>query len=153
VIEAQLRCLLIHIWRQNHTFVEAAETAGPQLALLRRFRQLVERHFRERLKVADYAAALHSTPDRLHSITFETLGRTPLALIHARCHLEARALLTRTNLSLDQIAAELSFKSTPQFSSFFRKMEGVPPGRYRAAAMAQSAALGRRQELEFSDWP
>ncbi len=153
VIEAQLRCLLVHLWRQNNKNIEAAETAGPQLALLRQFRQLVESHFRQRLKVSDYALALNITPDRLHSITVETLERTPLALIHDRCHLEARALLTRTNLSLDQIAADLSFKSTPQFSAFFRKMEGTPPGKFRAMATANNTDAQGQQELDFSDWP
>lgn len=153
VIEAQLRCLLIHVWRQNHQAVEAPNAVGPQIILLRRFRQLVEAHFRERWKVADYALALNSTPDRLHNITTHVLRRTPLALVHDRCHLEARALLTRTNLSLDQVAAQLGFRTTPQFSSFFRKMEGLPPGKYRAASLAHQNDMTEAPDLDFSDWP
>ena len=36
-------------------------------------------------------------------------------------------------LSLDEIAGLLGFSATPQFARFFKMLEGVPPGRYRAA--------------------
>jgi AraC family transcriptional activator of pobA len=153
VIEAQLRCVLIYLWRQSYKTSETSAAYGPQAILLRRFRQLVEIHYRQRWKVADYASALNTTSDRLHNIATQVLNRTPLNLIHDRSHHEARALLTRTNMSLDQIAAHLNFKTTPQFSSFFRKLEGVPPGKYRMTAAQNKADPVTAKEEEFSDWP
>lgn len=153
IIEAQLRCLIIHLWRHTHKTNEASASSGQQTILLRRFRRLVETHYRDRWRVRDYASALNTTPDRLHNISTQTLQRSPLALIHDRCHREARALLTRTNMSLDQIAEHLNFKTTPQFSSFFRKLEGIPPGRYRSQATSAKAEGSPHQDVEFSDWP
>ena len=153
IIEAQLRCLVIHLWRHTHRTNETSASSGPQTILLRRFRRLVETHYRDRWRVRDYASALNTTPDRLHNIATQTLQRTPLALIHDRCHREARALLTRTNMSLDQIAAHLNFKTTPQFSSFFRKQEGMPPGKYRSHAAAAESEVPAQLDIEFSDWP
>lgn len=153
VIEAQLRCLLIYLWRHSYSAGEAAFADGVQMGVLRRFRQLVEIHFRSRWRVADYADALGTTPDRLHNLATKTLGRTPLQLIHDRAHREARALLTRSNMTLDQIAAYLGFKTSAQFSVFFRKLEGMPPGKYRLKDVAKQAEPAAEQETGFPDWP
>lgn len=153
VIEAQLRCLLIQLWRHSHTTAEAAFADGPQTHVLRRFRQLVEVHFRSRWRVVDYANALGTTTDRLHNVATQTLARTPLQLIHERTHREARALLARSNMTIDQIAAYLGFKTSAQFSAFFRKWEDMPPGRYRLDLAARAAEPPTGQESRFTDWP
>lgn len=151
VIEAQLRCLLIYLLRHTERSEDSA-TRGPQAVMLRRFRRLVETHFRARWQVGDYARELNTTTDRLHNICTQVLGRAPLALIHERAHREACALLTRTHLSLDQIAAQLGYKSPPQFSAFFRKCEGLPPGKYRTRARSRKAE-DAPTEVDFADWP
>ena len=153
VIEAQLRCLIILLWRACYLPQETTSSDGPQTILLRKFRQLVETHFRQRWRVADYAKALSTTPDRLHSVASHNLGRKPLDLIHERSHREAIALLDRSSMTLDQIAAYLGFKTTAQFSAFFRKMEGHPPGRFRAAKFARQTATTTAQGSGFDDWP
>jgi AraC-like DNA-binding protein len=103
--------------------------------------------------VADYAVALGTTPDSLHNRTTRALGRTPLELIHQRVHLEARALLSRSTLSLGQVAAHLGFSSPAQFSAFFRRHEGLPPGRFRNSRSAQDAPRSMAQDPNFTDWP
>lgn len=153
IVEAQLRSILIHLWREAYKPRETLSRDGAQTLLLRRFRQLVETHFRERWKVRDYADALNTTPDRLHNITTSVLERTPKELLHERTQREARALLMRSNLTLDQIAAYLGFATTPQFSAYFRKMEGQAPGRYRAASFAQQTDFSIEQDSRFHDWP
>lgn len=153
VIEAQLRCLLVHLWRHAQQTDEAAQSAGQRTIILRRFRHLVETNFHSRWRVRDYADALNMTTDRLHDAATRILGKTPLELIHERTQREAQSLLARSNLSLDQIAEQLSFKSTQQFSAFFRKLEGVPPAKYRRLATAGPNDRLIGESLDFSDWP
>ncbi len=153
VIEAQLRCLLIQLWRHSYNAESAPFADGPRTSVLRRFRQLVEIHFRSRWRVTDYANALGTTTDRLHNLATQTLTRTPLQLIHERTQREAIALLTRSNMTLDQIAAYLGFKTSAQFSAFFRKLEGMPPGRYRLEDVARHAEPATEKEASFTDWP
>ena len=43
----------------------------------------------------------------------------------------AKELLLSSSYSIAQIAEELYFDSTGQFSTFFRKREGIPPLEYR----------------------
>ncbi len=153
VIEAQLRCILIQLWRISYSTSEAHFADGPRTNALWRFRQLVETHFRNRWRVADYADALGTTTDRLHNLATQRLKRTPLQLIHERTQREAKALLTRSNMTLDQIAAYLGFKTSAQFSAFFRQREGRPPGKYRTEYAARHAEPAPEQETSFTDWP
>lgn len=153
ILEAQLRCLLILMWRECYQPSETISRDGVQTILLRRFRQLVETNFRNRWKVRDYANALNTTSDRLHSVTTSNLRRSPKDLITERTHREALALLMRSNLTLDQIAAYLGFKTTPQFSAHFRKIEGCPPGKYRASTFANQTVSLSEQQTRFDDWP
>lgn len=153
IIEAQLRCLLIQLWRHTEQPEKDPGTKGLQLSILRKFRQLVETHFHDRWGVANYAEALNITADRLHNIATQTLQKTPLELIHERSHREARALLTRTNMTLDQIAEHLNFKSTQQFSAFFRKFEKMPPGKFRSLSLGHPESQNTPQPLGFGDWP
>ncbi|MEM9047238.1 MAG: helix-turn-helix domain-containing protein [Pseudomonadota bacterium] len=167
MIEAQIRCLLVHLWRFSDSdeprpvatgserMDGTARTVrtGQQEILLRRFRQLVETYFRTRWRVSDYADRLGISADRLHNTTTTRLGRTPLQLLHERSEREAHALLTRSNLTLDQIAAELGFGSAAQFSAFFKKRSGLPPGRYRAQMDRDRVSSARLAEPSFTAWP
>ncbi|WP_029906930.1 AraC family transcriptional regulator [Prevotella sp. 10(H)] len=46
-------------------------------------------------------------------------------------YLRSKELLDTTDLSITDIAYKLSFETASQFSTFFRKKEGVPPLQYR----------------------
>jgi len=153
VIEAQLRCLLVHLWRHAQQTEEAAQSAGQRSITLRRFRHLVETNFHSRWRVSDYAEALNMTTDRLHDAATRILGKSPLELIHDRTYREAKSLLSRSNLTLDQIAAQLGFKTTPQFSAFFRKRQGIPPATFRRLVTANSDDRSIGENVDFSDWP
>ncbi|MYM54948.1 helix-turn-helix domain-containing protein [Thalassovita mangrovi] len=153
IIEAQLRFLLVLIWRHVSMTSDRIARGAAQTVLLRRFRQLVEAHFRQRWKVADYARDLGTTADRLHAICRNTLGSSPLQLIHDRTIYEAQSLLDRSNMTIDQIADSLGFNSAAQFNKFFSTNAGMPPGRYRKL-LRDSAADAKPQGMAgFTDWP
>lgn len=131
VIEAQLRVLLVLLWRNGG--LEMAAGGGPARATRRllEFRQSLETHVRKRW--ADHAPALGMTPDRLHDLGVGSLGTTRKDLIHDRLMHEARLMLDRSSAMLDQIAAALGFSHTGHFSRFFCRFEGSPPGAWRRA--------------------
>lgn len=153
IIEALVRCILIHLWRNSALASETQGDAAAQTILLRRFRQLVEQHFRERWSVTSYAQALGCTADRLHNITTTMLGRTPSALIHQRLIVEAKSLLERSNLTVQQISGFLGFQSPSQFSNFFHKHQGVPPGQHRKEKRSIKNQSGHNTTTTIADWP
>ena len=153
IIEAEVRILLVVLWR--HVAIPNESVAHPAGAAqaLRAFRQLVEMHFRDRWHVSDYAAQLGVTRDRLHDICKRSLAKPPLRLIHERSVSEAEALLLRSSLTIDQIADFLGFPSTPHFSRFFRRMMGQPPGAFRRNSTYGKGKDHGTQVRSFADWP
>lgn len=154
MIEAQLRVLLVHLWRHRGARDLEDGSAGGQL-LLHRFRHVLELHFRDRWGVTQYAKALGVSSDRLHDLCTRLLGRPPLRLIHERQVREAQVLLARAPMTLDQIADHLGFRSAAQFSTFFKGIVGLPPGAYRRRLREDNHPRGSHSPeiRSFADWP
>lgn len=153
VTEAQIRVLLVLLWRNTARPEALRSASAASSAILQRFRQMVETHFRDRWSVARYSAELGVSPDRLHGICSRVLGTPPLRLIQGRTAQEAEVLLERSSQTLDQIAAYLGFRSTPQFSAFFKAETGYPPGAWRKAVRQVGTSDSTIQKRSYSDWP
>ena len=153
VIEAQVRVMLVMLWRYAARPDDLRQAGANTSLILQQFRQALETHFRDRWTVASYADALNMSPDRLHDICQRTLGKPPLRLIHERLGYEAQVLLERSSMTLDQIAEFLGFRSAAQFSSFFKTLRGIPPGAWRRNARSTDDKPGARVSQSYADWP
>jgi AraC family transcriptional activator of pobA len=153
VIEAQVRVILVMLWRYQVRPDDLRLAGGSSSLILQQFRQSVETHFRDRWSVARYAAALNMSADRLHDICRRTLGKSPLRLIHERLGYEAQVLLERSPMTLDQIAEFLGFRSAAQFSNFFKALHGVRPGAWRKSQRGSGTQAGARATRSYADWP
>jgi len=106
--------------------------APPQkLALVRAFKKIIDKRFRELKLPREYAEPLHVTPNYLNAVCHELLGKTAGDLIRDRVVLEAKRLLVNADLSITQIAYELNFGDGSYFTKFFRKYAGVTPEEFR----------------------
>ena len=153
VIEAQIRIMLVSLWRAGVNEMIKDESYRTANLTLERFRHLVEAHLRERWPVHRFAAELGVSPDRLHDICTRTLGKPPQRLVRDRLTFEAQALLQRSHQTLDQIADYLGFRSTSQFSAFFRSETGQPPGAFRRAVRENDLTKNQVEVGSFADWP
>lgn len=99
--------------------------------LFARFEALVERDFRQRRTLADYAGELAVSATHLNRIAHQATGQSASALIKARVLREARRLLIYTNLTAAQIAYELGFNDPAHFSRVFANGTGMPPRKFR----------------------
>lgn len=111
--------------------VHAEETA---FLLTEQFLQLVEAHYLTTSSVADYAAMLHVTTDRLTETVTCTLTQPAGKIIRERLLLEAERLLRYSDTPVAEIAAYLNFEDPAFFSRFFRKRTGFWPSDYREHA-------------------
>jgi AraC-like DNA-binding protein len=150
---ALLRIILATIYRVSGGEVAALPGIGEKASLLRRFRQLVEMNFRGHWTVAQYAAALGISADRLHSICTHGIGKSPKALISERLAHEAALRLERSSLTVEQLGHSLGFNDPAHFSNFFRKVFAMSPGAYRTAAADARLGVGTAQPRSFADWP
>jgi AraC family transcriptional activator of pobA len=113
-----------------------ADAASPQSQLLQRFESLLEAHYLEHWKVADYARALAVTPTHLSRVTRAAAGQSVSRLIDGRVMREARRNLAYTNLSVSTIAYTLGFTDPAYFSRVFTRALGLSPRAFRARATA-----------------
>ena len=112
-----------------------AAPATPRSAesdLLRRFESLLEAHYLEHWKVADYARALAVSPTHLSRVARAATGEAASRLIDARVMREARRNLAYTHLSVTTIAYTLGFSDPAYFSRAFSRALGMSPRAFRA---------------------
>ena len=99
--------------------------------IIRQYYVLVDRHFKEKKQVQDYADILCRSPKTLSNL-FSTCGLpSPLRVIHERIEAEAMRLLLYTRKSAKEISSILGFEDLSAFSRFFKKMTGESVSDYR----------------------
>jgi len=151
MLSAYLRCLLIIGLRIHAPLTE--DLASKRTEVLRRFRHLVELHYREHWKIADYAAELGVEYDRLHNICKRHTNCTPAELVNERMVAEAKARLEKTGHSLKKIASTLGYADGSRFSHFFKRRTGMSPGAYRTLTSQAENKNLKHLRRGFSDWP
>lgn len=99
--------------------------------IIRQYYVLVDRHFKEKKQVQDYADILCRSPKTLSNL-FSTCGLpSSLRVIHDRIEAEAMRLLLYTHKSAKEISSILGFEDLSAFSRFFKKMTGESVSDYR----------------------
>mgnify|MGYP000058923291 CR=1 FL=1 len=152
VVEAYLRVILIEVFRSAQSFSGGPRGASPSHRAFTRFSTLVERHFRERWTVNDYAERLGLTRDRLGDICRRVRDLGPKDIIDRRVMIEARLLLETSGRSINEISSALGFGSSAQFNRFFVRHAQQPPGAYRAA-FQKGIEVGVSDPARPFDWP
>jgi transcriptional regulator of acetoin/glycerol metabolism len=98
---------------------------------LRRVRDHVESHLEENLSIETLAAASGLSMYHFIRAFKQSQGVTPHHyLLHRRIE-RARELLTRTDLSMSQVAFACGFSDQSHFARRFRELVGVPPSTFK----------------------
>jgi len=96
-----------------------------------RFQQFINQHYLTHKTVEAYAALLNVSPDYLSQSVKVTTGKTAHSLIQERVLLEAKKLLTYSDLNVAEIADYLGYAEPTHFGRFFRRSFGVSPLAWR----------------------
>jgi len=100
-------------------------------AIPEKFLQLVFEHDKAPANVADYASALHVTPNYLNKTVKNHTHRTAIDWIEiARLNM-AKQLLRDRALPIAEIAEKTGLVDQSYFSRFFKKKTGLTPSEYR----------------------
>jgi AraC family transcriptional activator of pobA len=100
--------------------------------LVQRLKTLIEEHYLQQWRVADYASALSVSPTHLSRVTRAATGESALRLIEARSMREARRHLAYTNLSIATIAYAMGYADPAYFTRVFTQDAGISPRAFRA---------------------
>jgi AraC family transcriptional activator of pobA len=116
------------IARENERRLSVADRG---VDLVRNFRGLVDRHFKDHWTVAAYASELAITPTHLNRICRNVLNRSVLEVIHDRLLLEAKRNLIYTSMTVKEVSNALCFSDPAYFTRFFAKNAGQSPTAFR----------------------
>ncbi|HEY3233670.1 MAG TPA: helix-turn-helix domain-containing protein, partial [Polyangiaceae bacterium] len=94
-------------------------------------RRFIHYNAHEPVKLADLARVLFLSPSRARHAVKELFGVAFQDLVLQERIARARILLVTTRQPLGTIAARVGFASEHYFNRAFKKLEGMPPGRYR----------------------
>lgn len=122
-------CVLLLLTRLRRLLPEGSgEQAAPKhYSLARRLKLLIEQHYLDFRSVKDYANELLVTERRLNEAARTATGKTVIALMQERILLEAKRLLTQSDLDIAQVSYRLNFEDPAYFSRFFKKHTAVTP--------------------------
>jgi AraC family transcriptional regulator, transcriptional activator of pobA len=99
--------------------------------LVARFREQLEKSFREHVGIGEYSARLKTSETRLLRACLSVTGESPLDLVHLRLLIEAERQLRYTSMSVTQVAYYLGFEDPAYFSRFFTRRMGISPRAFR----------------------
>jgi AraC family transcriptional activator of pobA len=96
-----------------------------------RFRKLVDLNFKKIQTVKEYADLLNISAKTLSNHARESVDKTPLEIINERIILEAKRLISHSNLNINEIGFQLGFEDPSYFVKYFKKQTRKSPGQFR----------------------
>lgn len=130
IIQSLLHILLAQVQRCIDTKTKGA-ISKKYLILYKRFRNLLEKHFGENKTTVYFAGQLNITAHHLNLVTKEVTGKTASEVIRARRVLEAKRLLTFSDLSVTEIASELNYFDSSYFAKLFKAETNTTPAAFK----------------------
>lgn len=115
----------------NKKYLDKDTINDPMFLKVNKFRELVEKNFREIHLVKEYAHLLHESPAHLNKIVKSITGENASEFIIKRIVLEAKRLLIYTDLSNKEISFNMNYDDPSYFSRLFRKKVGTSPSDFR----------------------
>jgi AraC family transcriptional activator of pobA len=141
-----LGVVLLHLWRCAG-LQDARGRSGQ--STVERFTRLIELHYREGLRLGEFAERLGVSHGHLHEACVRITGMTPLTMLHERILEEARARLRQNEMSVEQVGYSLGFRDPGYFNRFFKRLTGQSPGAFQRS----TGARRRQAPSTFASWP
>lgn len=99
--------------------------------IFRDFLSMLREDYGSHREVSHYADRLCITPKYLSSAVKEASGKSPQDWIDEYVVTAAKAMLSSSNQSIDEISLRLNFASLSLFGKFFKRVTGLSPRAYR----------------------
>lgn len=138
--EALLTSLFLLLVRCSRA--DGADTGATrnEMRLVDRFRELIDRHYRQDWQVQDYASVLGVSLAQLRAACLSATGQHPIKMVHACIITEAKRRLIFGEMSVEQVAYWLGFSDPAYFTRFFKKEVGKTPSQFRKDSLRSNSA-------------
>ena len=122
--------LLLKLERQIQLDTTELEVdAAFEMAML--FKEEVENNLDRFNPISFYAEKLNTTEKKLTKVSKKFLHQTPSQYINDKKILEAKRLLSNSNLLIKEIAYNLGFDQSTYFTKYFKKHSGITPKEFK----------------------
>ena len=112
---------------------DSQETGQRHGEVMMLFLQLLRRHYREHRDVGFYADKMNISAKYMTTLVKKASGKSAIQWIEDYVILEAKAQLSSTVNTVQQIAFDLNFPSQSLFGRYFKRAVGMSPSDYRAS--------------------
>ena len=112
-----------------------------ELAVLRRIRDRLDRHYAEPFDLPAMARMAHMSEGHFSRRFRAAFGETPHGYLMTRRIERAMLLLRGDDLTVTEVCFAVGFSSLGSFSTRFTELVGMPPGAYRQQSRERSAEL------------
>lgn len=136
MLRVLLKRLLIKSTRLFRSKITEPKLLNDKVDTIRRFNILVEKNFREKHAVSDYAGMMNKSPKTLSNLFKKYSEKTALTFINERILLEAKRLLLFSDRTSTEIAYELGYKEPGHFSKFFKNQMGTSPIEFKKTSLS-----------------
>ena len=119
---------------QSQPYHEEEPVANPSRnkQLFNSFMELVKQYHTRYRGVKFYADKLCLTPNYLSGVVKDYTGKTATEWVNEFVILEAKIMLTDSELSIQEIAYQLHFTDQSAFGKYFKQLVGISPKLYRS---------------------
>jgi YesN/AraC family two-component response regulator len=124
ILKRYFNVFLVHLSEQFKTSIETTRQPRNN-EILYNFMSLLEKHFRVKKMVSDYADMLSVTPNYLNEVVKKLTGISAGCHIRKRIALEAKRQAVYSNTCMKSIAYDLGFLDLAHFSKFFKNTTGT----------------------------
>lgn len=131
-IGSWLKLFLLECKRLSlHYTVQPEARTNTRALIVKQFRELLENHYQEWHKVADYARELHITPNHLNEVLSVETGTSAKDYILNRIMLEAKRFAGYADITAKEVAYTLGFDDPSHFSKLFRQQQNQSFSEFR----------------------
>ena len=114
-----------------HKDVISPDAAGRQGEITNEFLELVRKNYPRHRDVDYYAGKMNMTPKYMSTVVKRASGKSALQWIEDYVILDAKAQLSSSRKSIQEIAWNLQFDNQSFFGRYFKRGTGLSPSEYR----------------------
>jgi AraC family transcriptional activator of pobA len=134
LLKYYFKLFLIYLNRRLDENAQSVEQSR-EAELVKGFMELLDKHFKEKKMVAEYAAQLLLTPNYLNRIVKTNTGFSAGHHIRQRVVLEAKRMGRYSGAGMKEIAYDLGFLDSSHFSRFFKTFGGINFSEFKKGAV------------------
>ncbi len=133
IVHHQLLSLLFYVFAlyDNQERLDSVSNITRKEELVRQFTHRIMEDFRRERSVNYYADCLCVSAKYLSAVVKEVMGKKASQMIADTVILEAKAMISNSDMTIQQIADALNFANVSFFGKFFKKHVGMAPKQFR----------------------